>query len=205
MFSLRRALRTLLGEPTGHRNATLLRDPGQHGPELRRDPPTLPLVNRALCYRDCSFAHGVCQLARASEHLNAAVYEREVCHGWAENRIRCDLSSPFLIANESDAAGYWPRNPCPMSKKRDPENISSGERLAATRQYLYPNLTQWQFAEQWGVNHTTYNNWEIGKAPSPRTLLPGSAGHTPNSAMAGFGTPRCPTTPVSAIIWRTKV
>jgi DNA-binding XRE family transcriptional regulator len=58
-----------------------------------------------------------------------------------------------------------------MTKKRNPEYISSGERLAATRTHLYPTLTQWQFAEQWGVNRTTYNNWEIGKAPIPKDFI----------------------------------
>lgn len=58
-----------------------------------------------------------------------------------------------------------------MVKKRDPEAVSSGERLAATRLFLYPRLTQWQFAEQWGINKTTYNNWEVGKAPVQRYFI----------------------------------
>lgn len=81
------------------------------------------------------------------------------------------MSSLNGIAKESVALRRRRCNGCGMARERDPENISSGERLAAARQFLYPKLTQWQFAEQWGVNRTTYNNWEIGKAPVPKDFI----------------------------------
>jgi len=71
-----------------------------------------------------------------------------------------------------------------MAKKRDPKNISAGERLARTREYLYPASTQVAFAEQWRVVYSTYNNWEIGKAPISKQFIERFRKHHPKF---GFG------------------
>jgi hypothetical protein len=167
--ALRRALLAFLGvrESARERHTLLICDLGDELPPAWRDAPAFPLIDGAPCYGDAS--SGECRYERGC--IAERLYQLLVLHNLAINRTRCDMSSPFEIANESDAPDGAVRNPCAMSRKRDPENISSGERLAATRQFLYPTLTQWQFAEQWGINRTTYNNWEIGKAPVPKDFI----------------------------------
>lgn len=154
-------------EPAGHRNAAFPSHRYQQSPPARRYPAALPLVHGAARDRDAPCAECLYNHVCVAERFD----EFGVAHGVPINRTRCDMSSPFEIANESDAPEPANCNPRDMARKRDPENISSGERLAATRLFLYPKLTQWQFAEQWGVNRTTYNNWEIGKAPVPKEFI----------------------------------
>lgn len=167
---MRSALRRLFAfgrEPARDRKPSLFGNLDEEIAPPWRYAAAFPLVDGATRYRDAPRCEG------ADDHVCIAerLYEFLVAHGARINRTGCDMSTSFPVANESDAAAREFRNPCAMSKKRDPENISSGERLAATRLFLYPKLTQWQFAEQWGVNHTTYNNWEIGKAPVPKDFI----------------------------------
>lgn len=54
---------------------------------------------------------------------------------------------------------------------RDPANIAAGKRLRRTREILYPDLAQKDFAEAWGIHKVTYNNWEIGEAPIPAAFI----------------------------------